>query len=61
MAERKMTPQERYDKNNCTRVQLKLNNEYDKDILDYLAASGNKQGTIKKAVRELMEREKAEI
>lgn len=57
MSERKMTPQERFDKANTTRVQMKLHNRLDADILEFLEASGNKQGTIKRALRELMERE----
>lgn len=54
---RKDTPQERYDKGNTTRVSLKLNKKYDADILEYLDKSGNKQGTIKAALREKMARE----
>lgn len=49
-----MTPQERYDRVNTVQVVLKLNKKTDKDILDYLTASGNKQGTVKKALREYM-------
>ena len=48
------TPQERYDKENTTRVSLKLNKKYDADILEYLDKYGNKQGTIKAALRERM-------
>jgi hypothetical protein len=55
--ERQLTPQERYDKEKTVRVQLKLVKNTDADILDYLEKSGNKQGTIKKALRELMARE----
>lgn len=51
---RKDTPQERYDKGNTMRVSLKLNKKYDADILEYLDKSGNKQGTIKAALREKM-------
>lgn len=51
---RKDTPQERYDKENTIRVSLKLNKRYDRDILEYLDKSGNKQGTIKAALREKM-------
>ena len=54
---RKDTPQERYDKGNTTRVSLKLNKKYDADILEYLDKSGNKQGTIKVALREKMAKE----
>lgn len=55
--ERKLTPQERYEKNNTVRISLKLVKNTDKDILDYLEKAGNKQGTIKKALREMMARE----
>ena len=55
--ERKLTPKEKYDKNNTTRIHLKLNLNTDKDILEYLERTGNKQGTIKQALRERMARE----
>jgi hypothetical protein len=55
--ERKLTPKEKYDKNNTTRLSLKLNLNTDKDILDYLEKTGSKQGTIKQALREKMARE----
>lgn len=54
---KKNTPQERYDKENTIRVSLKLNKRYDADILEYLNNSGNKQGTIKAALREKMAKE----
>ena len=54
--EKRLTPQERYDRDNTVRVQLKLNKTIDKDILDYLEATGNKQGTIKRLIREEMAR-----
>ena len=40
-------------------VALKLNPETDSDILEYLNRSGNRQGTIKKALRMKMESEVA--
>lgn len=40
-------------------VALKLNPETDSDILEYLNRSGNRQGTIKKAIRLKMESEVA--
>lgn len=55
--ERKLSPKEKYDKNNTTRIHLKLNLNTDKDILEYLERTGNKQGTIKQALRERMARE----
>ena len=51
---RKGTPQEKYDKENTMRVSLKLNKKHDRDILEYLDQSGNKQGAIKDALREKM-------
>ena len=45
-----------YDKNNTVKVTIKLNLNTDKDILDYLDKSGNKQGTIKRLIREDMAR-----
>lgn len=39
------------DKKNFVGVYLKLNKETDADILKALAASGNKQGYIKRLIR----------
>ena len=58
---KKNTPQERYDKENTVRVSLKLNKRYDADILEYLNNSGNKQGTIKTALREKMAKTVREV
>lgn len=45
-----------YDKKNCTRVNLKLNNKTDADIIKKLGAVGNVQGFIKNVIRkEIME------
>ena len=46
----------KYDENNTTRVQLKLNNKTDSDILEYLDSVENKQGTIKRLIREEISR-----
>lgn len=51
-----MTPAEKrakakYDDNNTVQVKLKLNKNTDKDILEALEKSGNKQGYIKKLIR----------
>lgn len=46
----------KYDENNTTRVQLKLNNKTDADILEYLEKVENKQGTIKRLIREEISR-----
>lgn len=42
----------KYDKQHTTTVLIKLNNNTDADILELLNNSGNKQGTIKAALRE---------
>lgn len=41
----------RYDAKNTVQVKLKLNMKTDKDILDELERSGNKQGYIKTLIR----------
>lgn len=46
---------EKYDKAHTTGVYLKLNNETDKDILEYLASVPNRQGYIKQLIRKDME------
>ena len=40
-----------YDKKNTTRLNVKLNNTTDQDILDFLTAIPNKQGYIKSLIR----------
>lgn len=51
-----MTPAEKrakakYDENNTIQVKLKLNLNTDKDVLEALERSGNKQGYIKELIR----------
>lgn len=46
--------QAKYDKDNTVQVKLKLNKTTDKDIIDWLAKSNNKQGYIKFIIREDM-------
>lgn len=46
----------KYDIANTTQIKLKLNLKTDADIIEYLNASDNKQGTIKKLIREDIER-----
>lgn len=58
MTERKLTPQERYDRNHIRRITLKLNITHDADILSWLDNQSNKQGAFKRLVREQIEREK---
>lgn len=52
-----MTPaqkraKEKYDRNNTVQIKLKLNLKTDKDIVEALKRSGNKQGYIKRLIRE---------
>jgi len=46
----------RWDKNNTTRVAMKLNNKTDADIIQYLASIPNMQGYIKALIREDMKK-----
>lgn len=48
-----------YEKNNCTRVSIKLGNKTDADIIDRLNNQDNKQGYIKTLIRRDIERDKA--
>lgn len=41
-----------YEKNNCTRVSIKLGNKTDADIIECLNRKDNKQGYIKELIRE---------
>lgn len=41
-----------YEKNNCTRVSIKLGNKTDADIIEKLNKQDNKQGYIKQLIRE---------
>lgn len=43
--------QARYDKDHCTKILLKLNNEHDADVLAKLATVPSKQGYIKELIR----------
>jgi hypothetical protein len=46
----------KYDEANTIQIKLKLNTRTDADIIEYLDTTGNKQGTIKKLIREEIER-----
>ena len=48
----KITPQSRYDAKHCAFVSLKLNRATDEDILTHLASVSNRQGYIKRLIRE---------
>lgn len=43
-----------WDKNNCTRLQLKFNNNTDADIIEWLNQQSSKQGAIKDAIRAMI-------
>ena len=42
----------KYNKEHTTTVLIRLNHNTDADLIEFLNASGNKQGTIKAALRE---------
>lgn len=48
----------KYDELNTIQVKLKLNKKTDKDILEMLEHCGNKQGYIKKLIREDLQKRK---
>lgn len=56
----KFAPQARYDANNTRQISLKLNLRTDADILDRLEREQSKQGFIKQAIREKIEKEQKE-
>lgn len=45
-----------YDQNNTKKVSLKLNVKTDEDIINYLDSVDNKQGTLKRLIREEINR-----
>lgn len=58
MATKQTIWQRKYDDAHCARVFLKLNKEYDKDILEALATKPSKQGYIKDLIRADLEKNK---
>lgn len=54
MPERATIAQRKYDEANTTRIQLKLNNRTDADILERLNSMDSKQGYIKECIRKDM-------
>ena len=50
----------KYDEANTLQVKLKLNYNTDADIIEFLNSSGNKQGTIKKLIRDEIARSRGE-
>lgn len=53
----KYAAQDKYDKDNTVRQSYKFNKKTDADILEFLEKSGNKAGTVKKALRAYMQKE----
>lgn len=51
----------RYDELNTIQVKLKLNIKTDKDIIEELERSGNKQGYIKRLIREDLQNKKIRV
>lgn len=49
---KKYMPQARYDEQHTRQIRLKLNLKTDADILEKLSSVGNKQGYIKRLIRE---------
>ena len=43
--------QAKYDKDNTVQIKIKLNKKTDKDIIDWLNDTANKQGYIKSLIR----------
>lgn len=58
MADKNYKYTKKYDQNNTIKVSLKLNVNTDADIIEYLSSVENKQGTIKKLIRDDIERSK---
>lgn len=50
-SEAQLRAQARYDSTHTTSVSLKLNNQTDQDILQWLRKQKSKQGAIKRAIR----------
>lgn len=51
MTERRETPQDRYQRNKCTIISVKLINTSDADVIDKLNSVPNKSGYIKSLIR----------
>lgn len=55
-SESQIRAQARYDKENTVRFSMKLNIHTDQDIIRWLWAQRSKQGSIKRLIREEIER-----
>ncbi|MCR5309164.1 MAG: hypothetical protein K6E21_03540 [Bacilli bacterium] len=51
-------PQNKYDKENTTRISIKLNRKTDKAIIDWLDSQPSKQGAIKNALLQIINKKK---
>ena len=49
-------PRAKYDATNTTQFKMKLNRKTDADIIEWLEKQDNKQGSVKKLIREELER-----
>ena len=58
MADKNYKYTKKYDKENTVNISLKLNCKTDADIIEHLNSLDNKQGTIKKLIRDEIERSK---
>lgn len=61
MTEKQKKIKETYDKINTKQIKLKLNLKTDKDIIEALEKSGNKQGYIKRLIREDLQKNKKSL
>ncbi len=57
--ERKLSPQEKYNKTNTVTVNLRLMKNTEADIIKWLFEQPNKSGYIKSLIRKDMEEQKA--
>ena len=56
MSDKNYKYSKKYDQNNTRKVSLKLNIKTDEDILNYLDSVENKQGTLKRIIRDEIKR-----
>lgn len=56
----KYGPQKKYDQSNTVQLKLKLNKKTDADILEWMETLDNKQGMIKKILRQYINQERQE-
>lgn len=56
MSDKNYKYSKKYDQNNTKKVSLKLNVKTDEDIINYLDSVENKQGTLKRIIRDEINR-----